>query len=96
MQTATKRKPKSVLQLIREGQGKSRRECADALRVDVNTWKRWELGYHPPTALNLLDIGAYLGVPAEALRPITQRSPDHPNKRRGSAPPTLIGQGELT
>jgi transcriptional regulator with XRE-family HTH domain len=94
MTTTPSRRPKSILQLIREGQGKSRQKCADALRVDVDTWKRWELGYQPPTAINLLRIAAYLGVTAESLMPITERSPDRPT-RRSSKPALTAGGGPV-
>jgi len=86
MATKTNR-PKTSLQLTRERQGRTREECAKGLRVNVNTWKRWEIGYAVPNAASLLDISTFLGVPAEHFRDITQS-----NDRRRGRRPTGPGQ----
>ncbi|MDP9326148.1 MAG: helix-turn-helix domain-containing protein [Candidatus Dormibacteraeota bacterium] len=77
----------NVLRLIRTGQGKTRRECARDIHVDEATWKRWELGLLAPSSANLLDIAAYLGVPAESLRPITRTAKHKRGATNGSASP---------
>jgi transcriptional regulator with XRE-family HTH domain len=61
------RRKKSSLRLIRESNGLSRQQLAEDLGIAYNTLKRWELGYAPPNAANLLRLAARLGVTAEKL-----------------------------
>lgn len=85
-------KRKTSLQTIREGKGLTRRTCAEGLGVATHTWKRWEIGYAAPTAASLLDIAAFLEVPAAQLRDITQGTDTRAGTRRTRG---ASGQGDL-
>ncbi len=53
---------------LRRGLGMTQTEFAAALRCNLASVSRWELGYAQPTESRLQDIAGVLGVDADELR----------------------------